>query len=102
MSNMPLGSEDRLSAVERSRMRRLIRQDAAIDGLRTALASGDDRTIVDALNEVEAAGALLPPDLNWATVRGVIDRLSLIASIRRAALAVPPDYRRLSRLLPQA
>jgi hypothetical protein len=102
MSTMPLGSEDRLSAVERSRMRRLIRQDAAIVGLRAALAGGDDRMIVDALNEVEAAGALLPPDLNWATVRGVIDRLSLIASIRRAALAVPRDYRRLSRLLPQA
>ncbi len=102
MATMPLGSEDRLSSVERSRMRRLIRQDAATEDLRTALAGGDDRQIVDALNEVEAAGALLPDDLNWATVRGVIDRLSLIASIRRAALSVPPDYRRLSRLLPQA
>jgi len=102
LATMPLGSEDRLSAVERARMRRLVRQDTAIDELRTALADGDDRQIVDALNEVEAAGALLPADLNWATVRGVIDRLSLIASSRRAARAVPPDYRRLSRLLPQA
>ena len=102
MSTMPLGSEDRLSRVERSRIRRLLRREEAIDALRTALAGDDDRMIVDALNEVEAAGALLPADLNWATVRGVIDRLSLIASIRRAALASPPDYGRLSRLLPQA
>lgn len=102
MSVMPLGAEDRLSSVERARMRRLIRQENAVDGLRSALDGGDDRQIVDALNELEAAGGHLPEDLNWSAVRGVIDRLSLIASIRRAALSKPPDYTRLSRLLPQA
>lgn len=102
MAAMPLGSEERLSAVERSRMRRLIRKERAAGDLRAALESRDDRRIVDALNELEAAGAQLPADLNWATMRGVIDRLSLIAAIRRAALSRPPDYARLSRLLPQA
>lgn len=102
MSVMPLGSEDRLSSVERARMRRVIRQDDAVAHLREVVDAGDDRQIVDALNELEASGAHLPADLNWMTMRGVIDRLSLIASIRRAALSRPPDYVRLSRLLPQA
>jgi hypothetical protein len=70
--------------------------------LREALASGDDRKLVDAMNEIEITGALLPTDLDWASVQSVADRLSLVASIRRAAQAKPPDYARLSRLLPAA
>ena len=46
--------------------------------------TGDDIKIVDALNEVEVAGATLPEGLDWQAVRGVVDRLSLAAAIRRA------------------
>jgi hypothetical protein len=35
-------------------------------------------------------------------MRGVVDRMSLIAAIRRAAQAEPPDYARLARLIPAA
>ncbi len=92
----------RLSRVERTRIERLLARDDAINALDVALESGQDNAIVDALGQAEAVGATLPADLDWAAIRGVIDRLSLVTSIRRAALASPPDHQRLARLLPQA
>jgi hypothetical protein len=91
-----------LSSVERERIQRLLQQDSAVKTLDVALESGEDTAIVDALAQVEAAGATLPDDLDWSAIRAVIDRLSLVTSIRRAALSDPPDRQRLARLLPQA
>lgn len=102
MDTMPEMADERLSRSERSRIKRLMRKDDALARLDVAIASRDDNTIVDALQEVESAGAMLPPDLNWDAIHGVIDRLSLIASIRRAATGPQIDYSRLSRLLAQA
>jgi hypothetical protein len=98
----PPGGDELLGPSENRRAARLISQRRATARLREALASGDDRKLVDAMNEIEITGALLPTDLDWASVQSVADRLSLVASIRRAAQAKPPDYARLSRLLPAA
>lgn len=102
MGEIPEGADRRLSRVERERMTRLLNRHHAIAGLTRAMAAGDDNGIVDALNDIESAGATLPDDLDWEAVRGVIDRLSLAAAVRRAALSTPPDYARLARLLPAA
>ncbi|MGI8476890.1 MAG: hypothetical protein ACR2OO_11020 [Thermomicrobiales bacterium] len=102
MDRIPEGAVARLSAVERKRIERMLSQDVALDDLDVAIAGRDDAAIVDALNRVESVGAILPADLDWSAIRGVIDRLSLVASIRRAALANPPEHVRLARLLPQA
>jgi hypothetical protein len=102
MATIPEGAEDRLSASERARIGRMQRRSAALAELETAIASGNDNAIVDALGQVEAAGATLPPDLDWSAIRGVIDRLSLISSIRRAASSAETDFSRLARLLAQA
>jgi hypothetical protein len=102
MDAIPEKGDERLSRSERARIKRLLRQDVVLAQLEVALGSGDDHAIVDAMHEVEAAGATLPPDLDWGAIRGVIDRLSLIASIRRAATASPVDHSRLARLLAQA
>ncbi|CAN5492465.1 hypothetical protein BH23CHL4_BH23CHL4_03800 [soil metagenome] len=98
----PDGAAEKLTSIELKRAGRLIAQSRALDRLQTAMASKGDKELVDAMNEVEAAGALLPPELDWAGISDVIDRLSLIASIRRAALNEPRDYLRLGRLLPAA
>ena len=98
----PPGGEELLGPSESRRAVRLISQRRASVRLREALASGDDRKLIDAMNEIENTGALLPTDLDWASVQSVADRLSVVASIRRAAQAKPPDYARLSRLLPSA
>src|SRR5690606_33908896 len=74
----------------------------ALAHLQQALLTGNDRSLVDAMNEVESVGATLPPDLDWDSIRDVVDRLSLVASIRHSALSSPPDYPRLGRLLPAA
>jgi hypothetical protein len=102
MAVAPDGAPDALTATERRRVDRLVAQTAALERLQNAMVSQNDRELVDAMNEVEAAGALLPPELDWAGIRDVIDRLSLVASIRRAALSEPRDYLRLGRLLPAA
>ncbi len=91
-----------LGPSEKRRASRLIAQRRAAERLREALATGDDRKLVDAMNDIESTGALLPTDLDWSSIRSVADRLSLVASIRRAAYANPPDYARLGRLLPAA
>jgi hypothetical protein len=102
LAAIPERAEAHLSQTERSRMRRMIRREDALAKLEPAIASRNDNAIIDALNEIEAAGAMLPPDLNWEAIRGVIDRLSLITSIRRAATAETVDHARLARLLAQA
>ncbi|HEY7029943.1 MAG TPA: hypothetical protein VH482_01385 [Thermomicrobiales bacterium] len=102
LDDIPEGADRHLSRVERDRITRMTTRDRAIGHLAEAMKTGDDISIVDALNEVEVAGATLPDDLDWQAVRGVVDRLSLAAAIRRAALAKPPDYARLGRLLPAA
>lgn len=100
--DVPGNADQRLSQVERERITRLLNRERAIGHLTNAMRTGDDIAIVDALNDVEVAGATLPESLDWNAVRGVVDRLSLAAAIRRAALAQPPDYTRLARLLPAA
>ncbi len=102
MAQTPPGAEARLSRVERNRMERLTARDAAVERLATALREGPDTAIVEALERVEAAGATLPEALDWAAVRGVVDRVTLADAIRQAATAIPPDYARLARLLPAA
>ncbi len=101
LAEAPVGALERLRAVERRRIERLAEQDVALERLAKALRDGSDEAIVAALSEVEATGAPLPDTLDWASVRGVVDRVTLIAAIRRAA-ADPPDYARLARLLPAA
>src|SRR5262249_55244879 len=58
--------------------------------------------VVAALTEFESAGAPLSGVLDWAAVRGVVDRISLADALRAAASADPPDTARLARLLPAA
>ena len=96
----PDGASAKLTTIELKRAERLVAQSRALDRLQMAMETRGDKELVDAMNEVEATGALLPPELDWAGIRDVIDRLSLVASIRRAALSDPRDYLRLGRLLP--
>ncbi len=98
----PPNGESLLGASEKRRATRLIAQRRAAIRLRDAMAATDDRKLVDAMNDLESTGALLPADLDWTSIQGVADRLSIVASIRRAALANPPDYARLGRMLPAA
>lgn len=98
----PDGVDSLLGPSEKRRISRLIAQRRAGIRLRDALASGDDRKLVDAMNDIEATGARLPSDIDWAGIQTVADRLSIVASIRRAAKSNPPDYARLGRMLPAA
>lgn len=91
-----------LGPSEKRRASRLIAQRRAVVRLQDAIAAGDDRKLVDALNDLETTGARIPADLDWSSVQGVADRLSIVASIRRAARTNPPDFARLGRLLPAA
>ena len=102
MLEPPPGAEARLSAVERTRIDRLVMRDAAAERLVQALREGPDAAIVAALNQMEVAGAPLPTAIDWAAVRGVVDRITLAEAIREAAAADPPAYTRLARLLPAA
>ena len=102
MSAIPGQADSRLSKTEVARIQRLMRQEDALAALDAAISQGGDNRIIDALNEVELSGAVLPPDLNWDAIRGVIDRLSLIATIRRTMSTDVIDYQRLARLLAQA
>jgi hypothetical protein len=98
----PAKGDELLGPSEKRRSSRLIAQRRAGIRLQEALKTGDDRKLVDAMNDIEATGARLPVDLDWASVQIVADRLSIVASIRRAARANPPDYDRLGRMLPAA
>ena len=102
MAAMPEDADARFSKAERARIGRMLRQDGAIESLHKALERNDDTEIIDALNEIETCGAMLPPDLNWEAIRGVIERLSLVATIRRTVTAETVNYSRLARLLAQA
>ncbi|HEU0115923.1 MAG TPA: hypothetical protein VFQ80_14655 [Thermomicrobiales bacterium] len=102
MLEPPPGAEARLSAVERTRIDRMALRDAAAERLVHALREGPDVAIVAALNQIEVAGAPLPAAIDWAAVRGVVDRITLAEAIRDAAAADPPAYSRLARLLPAA
>jgi hypothetical protein len=101
-ADIPAEAERRLSRIERERVTRLMARDQAVRNLEAALRQGSDKTILQALNALEAAGATLPDSVDWQAMRGVVDRVTLAAGIRRAMTADPPDYARLSRLLPTA
>ncbi len=98
----PARADDLLGVSEKRRASRLIAQRRAGIRLQEALAAHDDRKLVDAMNDMETTGARLPVDLDWGSIQGVADRLSIVATIRRAANANPPDYARLGRMLPAA
>ena len=99
---VPENAMDRLSVIERRRIERLAsREEAAVD-LASAIAGGDDITIVSALTQIASIGGSLPDELDWAAVRGVVDRVTLAEAIREAMTADPPDAERLARLLPVA
>jgi hypothetical protein len=57
---------------------------------------------VAALAEFEAAAAPFSDVLDWAAVRGVVDRLTLADALRTAAASNPPDTATVARLLPAA
>jgi hypothetical protein len=98
----PPEGDEFLGPSEKRRASRLIAQRRAGIRLQDALKTGDDRKLVDAMNDIEATGARLPVDLDWTSIQVVADRLSIVASIRRAARSNPPDYDRLGRMLPAA
>jgi hypothetical protein len=98
----PPGAEQRLTEVEGRRILRFTMREAAVARLERALQQGPDREVVAALAEFEAAAAPFTDVLDWAAVRGVVDRLSLADALRTAANANPPDTARLARLLPAA
>lgn len=98
----PAGGDELLGVSEKRRASRLIAQRRAGIRLQEALRTGDDRILVDAMNDMDATGAHFPADLDWSSIQGVADRLSIVAAIRRAAKSNPPDYARLGRMLPAA
>ncbi|MBA3644081.1 MAG: hypothetical protein H0W59_08460, partial [Chloroflexia bacterium] len=102
LEKAPPGAERRLSQVERTRIERFAARDDAVERLTAALRDGSDTAILAALSQVEAAGATLPEALDWAAVRGVVDRVTLAEAIHAATNADPPDYGRLAHLLPAA
>ncbi len=57
---------------------------------------------MSALTQVASIGGSLPDELDWAAVRGVVDRITLAEAIREAMAQDPPDAARLARLLPVA
>jgi hypothetical protein len=80
----------------------LLTRDQAMRHLEAALGVGSHNTILQALNALEATGGTLPESLDWQAMRVVVDRVTVASGIRRAMSANPPDYARLSRLLPTA
>ena len=101
-ADVPDGALTRLSAVERRRIERLASREEAASTLAAAIGSGDDVAIVSALTKVASIGGSLPDELDWAAVRGVVDRVTLAEAIREAMAQDPPDAARLARLLPVA
>ncbi len=102
LAKAPAGAEERLTAVERRRVHRVISREQAAARLEQALREGPDREVVEALAELEASGAPFSDGLDWSAVRGVVDRLSLADSLRAAMATEPPDTGRMARLLPAA
>jgi hypothetical protein len=98
----PEAAEARLTKVERQRIARITVRDEAVARLEQALRQGPDRAVVAALAEFESAGAPFSDLLDWAAVRGVVDRITLAEALRAAAAANPPDTAQLARLLPAA
>ncbi len=102
LTSAPPGAEAYLTEVESRRILRISTREAAVSRLERALREGPDREVATALAEFELAGAAFPDVLDWAAVRGVVDRISLADAIRSAASADPPDTAQLARLLPAA
>jgi hypothetical protein len=102
LTGAPPGAEERLTEVEGRRILRFTMREAAVARLERALRLGPDREVLAALAEIESAGAPLSDVLDWAAVRGVVDRISLADALREAAAADPPDIAKLARLLPAA
>jgi hypothetical protein len=102
LAGAPPGAESQLTEVESRRILRLSMREAAASRLERALREGPDREVVAALAEFASTGARFGDALDWAAVRGVVDRVTLAEAIRAAAQADPPDAARLARLLPAA
>ena len=102
LATAPPGAESQLTEVESRRVLRVSMREAAVARLERALREGPDKEVVAALNELQTAGTPLPDVLDWAAVRGVVDRISLAEALLAAAAADPPDAARLARLLPAA
>jgi hypothetical protein len=102
LNSAPQGAEQRLTEVESRRILRISTREAAVSRLARALRDGPDREVVAAFSEFETAGAPFSEVLDWAAVRGVVDRISLADALRTAASADPPDTEKLARLLPAA
>jgi hypothetical protein len=102
LKGAPPSAEERLTEVEGRRILRFTMREAAVERLERALRLGPDREVVAALAELESAGAPFTDVLDWAAVRGVVDRISLADALRDAATSNPPDTAKLARLLPAA
>lgn len=102
LAEAPEDAFSQLSAVERRRIDRLIERASASANLEQALAAGSREAILDAMNRLMACGATLPESLDWAKVRDVADRESLVRAIRDATRGPRPDFDRLALLLPAA
>lgn len=100
LAGSPPGAEEHLTEVESRRVIRVITRESAATRLERALREGSDREVVTALAELETTGAPFSEFLDWAAVRGVVDRLSLADDIRAALASDPPDAAKLARLLP--
>lgn len=96
----PPGAEARLSAGDRKRAFRLIERERAIAELHAAIQERDEPKIIAALGLVERVGARIGDRVEWAAVKRVVDRVSLIHDLRDAAEAEPMDYGRVAQLLP--
>lgn len=93
---------ERLSVVERKRIRRMIQQHAALEELNAAIRGEEDSAIISALNKVERSGARVSDRFAWGTIQRVVERVSIIEDIIQAAETRPLDYGRLAQLLPVA
>ena len=68
-ADKPAGGEALLGPSEKRRSSRLIAQRRAAIRLREAIATGDDRKLVDAMNDLEMTGAPIPSDLDWSSIQ---------------------------------
>lgn len=102
LAEAPDDAFTQLSAVERGRIDRLIERASASDNLQQAFSAGSREAILDAMNRLMASGATLPESLDWAKLRDVADRESLVRAIRDASRGPRPDFERLALLLPAA
>lgn len=98
----PDGGMGRLGRGERTRAERLVRRKTALARLETAMRTGNDARILEALHEVEQSGARIEDRVMWEMVRNVVERASLVERILAAATASPVDDRSLAYLLPMA